>query len=206
MPATGPHLSASERRSLAFGVLATTGFAIYGIATGSPSTFGYLSTVVVATFALLRLRRAALPSTLTTGLALLACAHLAGGLVRVGDDVLYNASFATPVLEYDHFVHALGALLGTVVIWSMLRRHVPAVGRQDEALAICVLGGLGLGAANETIEFLATLAHHGAHVGGYTNTGWDLVSNTVGATLGALLIRAQRTRLDGVRDPVCISA
>ena len=31
------------------------------------------------------------------------------------------------------------------------------------------------------IEFLLTMAHHGAHVGGYENTGWDLVSNLVGA-------------------------
>ena len=38
---------------------------------------------------------------------------------------------------------------------------------------------------NETVEFLTTMAHHGAHVGGYDNTGWDLVSNTIGAMASA---------------------
>jgi hypothetical protein len=54
-------------------------------------------------------------------------------------------------------------------------------------VVLCVLGGLGLGALNELIEFLATLAHSGSHVGGYENTGWDLLSNLVGATAAGLL-------------------
>ena len=35
-----------------------------------------------------------------------------------------------------------------------------------------------LGALNEMVEFLA---HHGTHVGGYWNMGWDLVCNFIGA-------------------------
>jgi hypothetical protein len=47
---------------------------------------------------------------------------------------------------------------------------------------------MGVGAFNELIEFLATLAHHGSHVGGYRNTGWDLLSNSVGTAVASLLI------------------
>lgn len=36
-----------------------------------------------------------------------------------------------------------------------------------------------MAAINELIEFLATLAHHGTHVGGI-GTGWDLLSNIAG--------------------------
>ena len=51
---------------------------------------------------------------------------------------------------------------------------------------------LGLGALNETVEFLATLAHHGAHAGGYWNTGWDLVSNFTGVAAAGLVIARRR--------------
>ena len=61
--------------------------------------------------------------------------------------------------------------------------------RGKGALLLVVLGGLGLGALNETIEFLTTTAHAGAHVGGYENTGWDLVSNVAGALMAAVAIR-----------------
>ena len=40
----------------------------------------------------------------------------------------------------------------------------------------------------------AAVLHHGAHVGGYTNTGWDLVANTIGVAL-ALRFIARRTRV-----------
>ena len=39
---------------------------------------------------------------------------------------------------------------------------------------------LGLGALNEMVEFIATLAQHSAHAGGYWNTGWDLIANFTG--------------------------
>lgn len=41
-------------------------------------------------------------------------------------------------------------------------------------------------------EFLATLAHHGGHAGGYWNTGWDLVCNFIGASAAGLLIARSR--------------
>jgi hypothetical protein len=34
------------------------------------------------------------------------------------------------------------------------------------------------------------VAHSGAHVGGYDNTGWDLVSNTFGALAAAAVLAA----------------
>jgi hypothetical protein len=50
----------------------------------------------------------------------------------------------------------------------------------------------GAGALNEMVEFLATLAHHGAHTGGYWNTGWDLVCNFTGAAVAGLVIARSR--------------
>jgi hypothetical protein len=38
---------------------------------------------------------------------------------------------------------------------------------------------------------VTTVVHAGAHVGGYTNTGWDLVSNLVGAVAAGAFLDAQ---------------
>ena len=38
------------------------------------------------------------------------------------------------------------------------------------------------------IEFFERSQQRARHVGGYTNTGWDLVSNTVGALVAAAVI------------------
>ena len=164
-------------------------FGVYGFATGAPSTVAYLLVVSVVAIAAAVLWKPDTPPWLAVGLTVLAVAHLAGGLVRVGDDVLYNASFARPAFRYDHLVHASGVCLGTLALWHLLGiGGVPQHAGRHTVLLV-VLGGLGLGALNETIEFLTTTAHAGAHVGGYENTGWDLVSNVAGALVAAVVIR-----------------
>ena len=106
--------------------------------------------------------------------------------------MLYNASLGSNAVEYDHFVHTAGVFLGVLVLWTFL--PPAAVGRTDRRILIgfCVLAGLGLGAINETVEYLTTLAHDGSHVGGYTNTGWDLVSNVVGGMTAGLWLNHHR--------------
>ena len=67
--------------------------------------------------------------------------------------------------------------------------------RPDPTAGLLVLvaaAGLGFGALNEIIEFAATLLVPETNVGGYRNTGWDLVSNLVGATVAVTLIRAKQ--------------
>ena len=56
-------------------------------------------------------------------------------------------------------------------------------------LCLCAAAGMGFGALNEIVEFFAVLMLPETNVGGYTNTGWDLVSNLVGATLAVIVIR-----------------
>ena len=48
---------------------------------------------------------------------------------------------------------------------------------------------LYLGAGNEVVEFIATLVMPDTNVGGYENTGWDLVSNLIGTVIAAFLIK-----------------
>jgi hypothetical protein len=54
---------------------------------------------------------------------------------------------------------------------------------------LCAAGGMGFGALNEVIEFIAVLTIPNTNVGGYVNTGFDLVANLVGCVIAAVLIR-----------------
>lgn len=127
-------------------------------------------------------------------------AHMAGGLVAVpqgwpinGDiRVLYSLWLIPGQLKYDHVVHAYGFAVTTWLCWQVLRNGVAKVGQTIRPtfgiMVLCGAGGLGFGALNEVVEFIATLLMPSTNVGGYINTGWDLVANTVGCTLAATAI------------------
>lgn len=176
-------LTWAERCALGLAALGVIGFGIYGFAQGEPSTIGYLVSVFLVGISIAVVRRQPLPGWLAIALGALAVGHLAGGLVTVGGDVLYNAHPRLHMFQYDHIFHASASGVAALVLWTFLATEIEST---TGAAMVCVLGGLGVGTLNELIEFLATLAHHGSHVGGYRNTGWDLLSNTVGA-IGATL-------------------
>lgn len=126
-------------------------------------------------------------------------AHMAGGLVAVPESwpisgdihVLYSLWLVPGRLKYDQVVHAYGFGVTTWVCWqglrSVLLQYGPA--RPTYGLMIlCAAGGMGFGAMNEVIEFAATLLVPETNVGGYLNTGWDLVANLAGTTIAATLI------------------
>jgi uncharacterized membrane protein YjdF len=190
-----PPLSRAERAATGTAVVGIAGFAGYGFATHSPSTVGYVSSVLVIAAAVVGLRRVVLPPLLAAGLAIAAIVTLAGGLIRVGHDVLYNANtgpyspaLGTHYLQYDHFAHAYVSFVIVFACWFMLAAPHADGGRRGELVLLAVGAALGLGALNEMVEFIATLAHHGAHAGGYWNTGWDLIANFTGATAAGLIL------------------
>jgi putative membrane protein len=202
-PSTGrgrAPLTRVERRSVQAAAAAIAGFAVYGFATHSPSTVGYVSSVLLIAMAVVALRRAALPGLLAVGLAAAAVLSLAGGLVNVGRDVLYNASvgpysesLGTHFLQYDHFAHAYTCLVATFACWVMLAAPHAASAHRRDLVILAVGSALGLGGVNEMVEFIATLAHHGAHAGGYWNTGWDLICNFIGAGAAGIVIARSRS-------------
>jgi hypothetical protein len=128
--------------------------------------------------------------------------HMAGGLCPLpagwpynGDQaVLYSWWLIPNLLKYDQIVHAYGFGITTWLCWHILRNAL----RQPDGspvpptfgmLTLCAAGGMGFGALNEVIEFIAVLTIPNTNVGGYENTGWDLVANLVGSTLAAVVIR-----------------
>jgi hypothetical protein len=131
-------------------------------------------------------------------------AHMAGGLCPLpagwpynGDHVvLYSLWLIPERLKYDQIVHAYGFGVTTWLCWHILRNGL----RQPDGsalrptfgmLVLCAAAGMGFGALNEVIEFIAVLTLPNTNVGGYENTGWDLVANLVGTIIAALVIRVR---------------
>jgi hypothetical protein len=168
-------------------------FVVYGLATGARLTVAYavivVSSGVVVTMVHSRVR-------LSDGVLWCLCAwgllHMAGGLIEFSDAVLYNVSWGIPVVRYDRLVHAFGFRTTTVICWQVLRNSV-GVRRVTNAVAVIAwLGGLGAGAFNEMVEFAMSRVAD-TNVGGFVNTGWDLIANTVGCTLAAAWLRLRRS-------------
>jgi hypothetical protein len=130
------------------------------------------------------------------GLSIWGSLHMAGGLLPVPENwpingeirVLYSLWLVPGYLKYDQVVHAFGFGVTTLVCWeglcSIIRPHLlPGTYPQTTLgmVTLCATAAMGFGALNEIVEFAATLLVPETNVGGYVNTGWDLVANMVGA-------------------------
>lgn len=149
-------------------------------------------------------RRTRLPVPVLWCLAVWGLLHMFGGTMPIpasvtdppeGPFVLYNLRPAPFLPKFDQLVHAFGFFSATLAAWHALRAASGGALRPTLGpLLASALIGMGLGASNEVIEFIATRLIPDTNVGGYVNTGWDLVSNLVGALLAATLIRALAPR------------
>jgi uncharacterized membrane protein YjdF len=99
--------------------------------------------------------------------------------------VLYSLRIHPDFFKYDQLVHAFGFFSATIASYEALKTLLKAP-PTTVSVIIAALMGIGLGALNEVIEFAAVLTMPKTNVGGYINTGWDLVANTLGAALGAI--------------------
>ena len=177
------------------------------VRTGNFEFVFYLVVMAVLAVCVIALHlRVRLSTTAVWLLAVWGALHMAGGLVPVPADwpihgetaVLYSwwiiPSESSGSLKFDHVVHAYGFAVATWICWEALRGAAGGVLQPGFGIAVlCALGGLGLGAVNEVVEFAATLLVPATNVGGYVNTGWDLVSNTVGGMgAGAVIVWSGR--------------
>ena len=149
-------------------------------------------------------RSVVLTSPVLWALSIWGLAHMAGGLIPLpeawpinGDTrVLYSLWLIPDRLKYDQVVHAYGFGVATWVCWQGIRAAIRRRGGDAvPTLGLMVLAataGMGLGALNELIEFVATLLVPETNVGGYLNTGWDLVANFVGTVVAATVIGLRR--------------
>lgn len=168
-----------------------------GLATGNGEFIFYIIVLVALMGAIALLHhRVRLPCGLLWALAAWGALHLGGGLVPVPASwpiageirVLYSWWIIPETIKYDMVVHAYGFGTTTWLCWEGLRRAVGAARPTLGLLVLCAAGGMGFGALNEVIEFAATLLMENTNVGGYQNTGYDLISNLTGSAIAAAAI------------------
>lgn len=219
----GP-LDASIRLPLSRAEMAVLGFTIVYMAVSLIASFFFKNIEFIFYFAVMLALigavaalhwRVRLHIVALWGLSVWGLAHMAGGLMPIpaswpasgATRVLYNWWLVPGLLKYDQAVHAYGFGLVTWICWLSLRAAFTKRGISVQPtlglLTLCIAGGMGFGAANEVVEFIATLTLAGTNVGGYANTGWDLISNCVGCVLAAILIyiRAVRDEFILLREP-----
>jgi len=160
----------------------------FAVANKNTEFLFYIGVVIVlAVVIVLVHRRVNLSQTALLMLSAWGLLHMLGGLLKIpveltdnGSGVLYSLWIIPNWLKYDQVIHAYGFGVATWVTWECVRT-IPGVKPTTGVLALCWLAGMGLGSLNEIVEFIAVLAIPGTNVGGYVNTGWDLVANMVGA-------------------------
>lgn len=180
------------------------GFSALALVRGSIEFLIYAAVMVVLIgLVLLADRKVRFSRLVLWGLAIWGFLHMAGGTVPIGEVdaegdplVLYAYRPAAWFIKYDQFVHAFGFAFATLASWEAIRSavHPPIALRMSAGVALGVgLMGMGLGALNEVVEFTATRLLPKTGVGGYENTGWDLVSNMSGAAAAACWLVANAT-------------
>ena len=166
--------------------------------------FIFYIVIMLALIAVMSLvhRRVRLTTGLLWAFSIWGMAHMAGGLTPLptgwpynGEQpVIYSWWLIPQRLKYDQIVHAYGFGITTWLCWHILRNTLRqpdggAVRPTLGMLTLCAAAGMGFGALNEVLEFIAVLTIPNTNVGGYENTAWDMVSNLVGSTIVAMLIR-----------------
>lgn len=131
------------------------------------------------------------------GLSLWAVGHLAGGTIGLdGDRTLYNAVIPGGI-HFDNVVHLVGFGTAGLAWWEASRPWLRAAPGHRLAVAVAVwLAGMGVGALNEVVEFIATVVLPETNVGGYRNTGRDLIANLLGAAVAGI-VAARREGVAG---------
>lgn len=156
----------------------------------------YIAVVVIIGGAIFAIhKRANFSAGLLWALSIWGLLHMLGGLVPIpdgwpvgGKQVLYSLWLIPGYIKYDNPIHAYGFFVATWACWEALSHTVKNIRSTFGILTLCALAGMGLGAMNEIVEFMATIMIPGTNVGGYENTGWDLVSNLIGSVLMAGII------------------
>ncbi len=165
-----------------------------------PIYLGLMMVLVPAIYAVHR--RCRLSAPLLWAFSLWGLMHMAGGLMPIPEGwsregshaLLYSWWLIPDRLRYDHVVHAYGFGITTWLCWQILKSVLrepdgTTVRPSAGILLLCVAAGMGFGAFNEMVEFIATHLLPDTNIGDYQNTGWDLVANFAGALVAAAWIR-----------------
>lgn len=180
---------------LIFTAIYLIGFTFFYIGAENYEFLLYIAVVVLAFIVILSTNNKFNYSNTTLwGLSIWGLLHMAGGGVDINGDVLYRLilipiSETYEIFKFDQFVHMFGFGVATLLMYEVLSPSLTKSSlKKKSVLFVSIMAGVGLGAVNEIVEFLAVVLMEETGVGGYTNTALDLVSNLIGAVLASFII------------------
>jgi len=131
-----------------------------------------------------------LSNNIVIGLAIFGLLHIFGGGFYLNGTRVYDLNLFLGI-NYDNLVHGVGIFVITFVSYNLLRPHVDKhiIKNRVSLVILLLLLSMGIGAINELVEFGAVLFFDAeTRVGDFYNTGYDLVSNLVGAIVAIAFI------------------
>ncbi|PIT86783.1 MAG: hypothetical protein COU33_01285 [Candidatus Magasanikbacteria bacterium CG10_big_fil_rev_8_21_14_0_10_43_6] len=188
-------MTTQEKPILLFNTLYLTSFALYAVLQKNYEFIFYVSIVLFFIILIVvKNKKIGLSPRVLWGLSAWGLLHMMGGTIPVHDSVLYNLQLIPVLLKYDQFVHAFGFGTTTIVGYQLLRPYLKTDLNWTTLSLLLILIGLGAGAMNEILEFIATVIIPETNVGGYVNTSLDLVFNLIGATIAGLWLKKTHAR------------
>ena len=156
----------------------------------------YVCVIIFAMFLIaLSINKVEYTAAALVGLTIWSAMHLAGGGLTVAGQRLYDIilipiSQTYPIIRYDQIVHIWGFGSVTIVMFCLLKKALKRpLGKRVAISIVLVMAGMGVGAFNESLEFIVSAIVPQSGVGGYLNTSLDLCSNLIGAILAMIYIR-----------------
>ncbi len=140
------------------------------------------------------------PNAVLWGLTAWSLLHMSGGGLYFGGQKLYSMILLPLVGEpysifrFDQFVHIVGFGTATLAMYYLIKPLLRHTQKWVALSIVIVMAGLGVGALNEIIEFLATVLVPETGVGGYINTALDLVADLIGAIIALVYLRIKEMR------------
>jgi uncharacterized membrane protein YjdF len=183
-----------------FNAVYLLGFTVFYISIKNYEFLVYIAVVVVLFLLVLGLqRKVKFSGFVLWALSIWGLLHMMGGGVKLDGVVLYGLELLPLIrtenyfiLRFDQFVHAYLYFVMTFVVYHLAKPHLSK--KMPNALLYLILltVSMGIGAGNEIVEFSTVLFFENTGVGGYYNTAWDLVFNTLGALIAIFVIHFRR--------------
>lgn len=170
--------------------------AYFYISKGNYEFIAYLGvTLFVGAVVLLTAPKSGLNGLALWGLSGWGLLHMLGGLLPIGDTVLYGWRIFTffdgggdfYILKMDQVIHFYGFGVAAITVHQLLTHRLKDGVSAGMAIFLAWIGAMGLGALNEVVEFGAFVFIAETGVGDVYNTGLDLCFNLAGALIGACL-------------------
>ena len=197
------HLWNEYRFLISFTLFYLVGAAYFYISRGNWEFIAYLGvTVAIGLLLMGTARKSGLDHMVLWMLSFWGLLHMLGGILPVGDTVLYGWRIYPImdrggdfyILKMDQVIHFYGFLTAAVVMHQLIARRSQEWVHPGMLIFFAAVGSLGLSAVNEIIEFLAFASLEETGVGDIYNMGLDLIFNAAGAVTGAFVQQGRYNR------------